>query len=266
MSPAATVKSPGEAVGWKELLLITDAQVAIKEIIVESYTNGLPKSTVELQIAGIIDSTVFNLPKSIQAEARKALAQNAQKWHSTYMPQMRHHDAEIQAKANAQHNHLITPKHEKADTGLQVYNKTYTVRTDDAAMLKVQGTGTPIKSPALDKFRPLLTKDTNGLAIIDDYQKKVRTAVKELADDPAGLTRIDKNGKPYKINLRNFAEMRVRYTENLKDVAELKSKGTKLVWTSSHQDASPRCAPWQGRLYSLDGTSGKSNPTSYPRT
>mgnify|MGYP001810112677 CR=1 FL=1 len=263
MSPAATVKSPGEAVGWKELLLITDAQVAIKEIIVESYTNGLPKSTVELQIAGIIDSTVFNLPKSIQAEARKALAQNAQKWHWTFMQQMKVHDAELEAKAKAEQIDLMMHAHKSQYTGLQVYNKTYTVRTDDAAMLKVQGTGTPIKSPALDKFRPLLTKDENGIALIDDYQKKVRAAVKELAEDPAGLTRIDKNGKPYKINLRNFAEMRVRYTENLKDVAELKSKGTKLVWTSSHQDASPRCAPWQGRLYSLDGTSGTIDGIKY---
>lgn len=59
------------------------------------------------------------------------------------------------------------------------------------------------------------------------------------------------------MSARNYAEMKTRYEANLADVKELKEKQVKLVWTSSHADASPRCQPYQGKLYSLDGTSGK---------
>ena len=51
--------------------------------------------------------------------------------------------------------------------------------------------------------------------------------------------------------------MEVRYEANLQDVAKLKEEGVKLVMASSHADASLRCAPYQGKLYSLDGSSGK---------
>ena len=36
----------------------------------------------------------------------------------------------------------------------------------------------------------------------------------------------------------------------------MRANGVKLMWASTHVDCSPRCFPWQGRLYSLDGTYG----------
>lgn len=36
----------------------------------------------------------------------------------------------------------------------------------------------------------------------------------------------------------------------------MRANGDKLVWASTHVDCSPRCFPWQGRLYSLDGSYG----------
>ena len=39
-------------------------------------------------------------------------------------------------------------------------------------------------------------------------------------------------------------------------VQGLRDEGHKLVICSTHADCSDRCAPWQGRVYSLDGTSG----------
>jgi len=67
----------------------------------------------------------------------------------------------------------------------------------------------------------------------------------------------DKNGDTYRMNMRNFAEMKVRYDANQEDVAKFKDEGVDLVWTSSHADASPRCAPYQGRLYSISGKTGR---------
>ena len=57
-------------------------------------------------------------------------------------------------------------------------------------------------------------------------------------------------------SLRNLAEMEVRYAANRKSIADLKAAGVRLVIASTHADCSKRCRPYQGRVYSLDGTSG----------
>lgn len=57
-------------------------------------------------------------------------------------------------------------------------------------------------------------------------------------------------------SLRNRAEMEVRYQGHLDSISELRGRGVKLVVASAHADCSERCRPWQGRVFSLDGTSG----------
>lgn len=57
-------------------------------------------------------------------------------------------------------------------------------------------------------------------------------------------------------SLRNRAELEVRYNGHLENINELKRQGNKLVIASSHADCSERCKKWQGRVYSLDGTTG----------
>ena len=85
-----------------------------------------------------------------------------------------------------------------------------------------------------------------------EYRRKMKQAylryAVQLADDPA---RYNKN-----VSLRNLAEVEVRRQEVNDALARLRSQGVCLAWASSHVDCSQRCAPWQGRLYSLDGTSG----------
>lgn len=56
--------------------------------------------------------------------------------------------------------------------------------------------------------------------------------------------------------LRNLAEMEVRYDRHMREIEELKAAGHKLVICSAHADCSERCSKYQGRVYSLDGTSG----------
>lgn len=57
-------------------------------------------------------------------------------------------------------------------------------------------------------------------------------------------------------SLRNRAEMEARYNGHLENIEQLREQGNKLVVASSHSDCSKRCRQWQGRVYSLDGTSG----------
>ena len=56
-------------------------------------------------------------------------------------------------------------------------------------------------------------------------------------------------------SLRHKAEMEVRYQDHLDQIAKLKEE-TDLVIASTHADCSERCSKWQGRVYSLNGTSG----------
>jgi hypothetical protein len=85
-----------------------------------------------------------------------------------------------------------------------------------------------------------------------DYIDKVSGALKELAENRA----LDPNDVTGRNSLRNLAEMQVRYERHLDDIQRLKENGNKLVICSTHGDCSERCARWQGRVYSLDGTSG----------
>lgn len=59
------------------------------------------------------------------------------------------------------------------------------------------------------------------------------------------------------ISLRAKAEMQARYEAHTQNMEELRARGVRLVVVSSHADCSARCFPWQGRVYSLDHTSGK---------
>jgi hypothetical protein len=142
-------------------------------------------------------------------------------------------------------------------------NRLYTIDINALADELTNSKSSNAIRTVLDKFRPYLKESDKGLAIIDNYQQMVRDQVKVLASDPPISNRIRQDGQPYKASLRNRAEMKVRYDANQEDINNLKTEGVKLVWTSSHADASPRCSPYQGRLWSLDGTSGTINGEHY---
>ena len=86
-----------------------------------------------------------------------------------------------------------------------------------------------------------------------DYADKVvKPIVDRLCEDYAR----DPGDISGRNSLRNRAEMEARYDDHLQQISDLRNTGTRLVIASSHVDCSERCRPWQGRVYSLDGTSG----------
>lgn len=94
----------------------------------------------------------------------------------------------------------------------------------------------------------------------DDYMRKnVRPALDRLADqypyDPdSGLSE-----RSHRNSLRNRAEFEVRGQAQQDAIDGFRSRGVKLVICSTHADCSERCSRWQGRVYSLDGTSGRTD-------
>ena len=65
------------------------------------------------------------------------------------------------------------------------------------------------------------------------------------------------------VNMRNIAEMNVRFNAYLENKRALIAKGVKLVYVRPHSNCSKRCQPYQGKLYSLDGTSGSIDGRDY---
>ena len=53
--------------------------------------------------------------------------------------------------------------------------------------------------------------------------------------------------------------MEVRYKAHVDEIEKFKQDGVKLVIASTHADCSKRCAKWQGKVYSLDGSTGKTD-------
>lgn len=91
----------------------------------------------------------------------------------------------------------------------------------------------------------------------DMYGKDYRAEVgKRLRNVAATAAKEDYESN---VSLRNVAEMQIRYEKHLDDLDALTREGVKLVWISTHSNCSKRCEPYQGKLYSLDGTSGKTD-------
>lgn len=86
-----------------------------------------------------------------------------------------------------------------------------------------------------------------------EYISDVVNKIKELADIE-GLDPDDADGRN---SLRNRAEIEVRQQFHDDQISEFKAKGTNLVVCSVHADCSKRCEPLQGKVYSLDHTSGR---------
>ena len=84
----------------------------------------------------------------------------------------------------------------------------------------------------------------------------MRDNVKPALDRLSAQQALDPDDITGRNTLRNKAEMEVRYQAHLDAIADFKARGVKLVIASTHADCSERCRPWQGRVYSLDGTSG----------
>lgn len=85
---------------------------------------------------------------------------------------------------------------------------------------------------------------------MQDYMRTVRQTSAFLAQDRAK----GEDG----LSLRLKSELYVRAKWQDDNMRKLRESGARLVWISSHVNCSERCQPYQGRLYSLDGTSGVS--------
>lgn len=118
----------------------------------------------------------------------------------------------------------------------------------DTAPVSMPGGGTTPTTPA--PFTAPIYGNA-GEEYSKTYMRRVELVMNELADMDA----LDPDST--RATLRARAEIEVRHQRQLDDRATLERRGVKLVIISAHADCSERCAPFQGRVFSLDGTTGR---------
>lgn len=240
MNHPIALSSPHQNVAQKTVIVITDATTKIKESIITALRSTTPQDELTKKLNKIIADAVkqFNDNPELQEDIRKGLIVSARKWH-----------------------YELTQTFKVLNTNL--VNKARQFLVGD-----VYNYGFGSTNLLIDKLRPFLDHNAKGIALIENYEKQVKNAIKALSAEPPKIikvTRKDGVEYTYTMSARNRAEIAARYEANLKDLQDLIAKGVKHVWTTSHPNCSKRCKPHQGKLYSLDPNdkSGMINGTRY---
>lgn len=220
--------------------ILVDAQTDIKTAIKKGVLGGASFVVISAEVRKIISRTIARIRSpTLQKDARVSLMKFANKAYSDFQATLNLNGTLLAAVVLL--SERIT---ERRANGLQgKYFVPKTPREIDAVEQVAERT--EIRLRAYDRGLPL-----------QEFQKtyidRVSRALNGLAEEKA----LDPNDVTGRNSLRNLAEMQVRYERHLQEIADLKNSGTRLVVCSVHADCSDRCAPWQGRVYSLDGTSG----------
>lgn len=121
-------------------------------------------------------------------------------------------------------------------------------------VVKYQETGSAPSVLMSAEYRPLAVPLDEWTG---EYMKKVNSAFTELINSTA------KDEYSARVSLRNISEMTVRYEAKQAEIQSLIDGGEDLVWISTHANCSKRCEPFQGKLYSMSGRSGRIDGIEY---
>ena len=215
--------SPAHDTASRAIVDVQTATTRVKAIITECISKGVSDKELTKRLNKVIAEECKHINDvGFREQFRKSLVISARKWHYELMQTYRISEENLRRAAlkqplNVELNNLLnkTP-----------YQKQF-------------------------EFRRLLDDGTNpGIPVIKDYQSSVKLAVKALAAEPPKIV-TTKNGGAYIMPARLRAEMAVRYAAAVENLQRLIDSGVSFCWISSHPNCSPRCSPFQGKLYSL---------------
>lgn len=108
----------------------------------------------------------------------------------------------------------------------------------------------PISTPSKTIPDKIYNRATPNMSFDLEYEKEVVNRTNEILGEQA----MEDYASRY--SLRASAEIQLRHEWHVKQTQALLKKGVRLVYVPPHANCSKRCAPWQDKVYSLDGTSG----------
>ena len=206
---------------------IEDAQTEIRLIIKEAFLRGIQRKTVESRLSQIIARTVKNVkPDRLKSDIVRSLWNFANRQRALWnrIP----FGAEL---------FVLIALGAEGDGTLRAAEK---LSSSESARLSELFYEQHQKGVPMQQY------------YAEVWKEKVQPILNRICRDRA----MDPNDLRQRNSLRNLAEMEARYQEHQDNIDRLRKVGCRLVIASSREDCSDRCAPWQGRVYSLDGTRG----------
>ena len=215
-----------------QAIALEEAETKIRMVVKDEYFAQTPKAAIDRKIASIIREAEKQIKiPALALAARKSLLQfyNAQyrELHRSFGWQFFVLSALFLLNGKTPYGREIKPTRAQTEQARQTLEQ---AGYDRSRLL-----GSP-----LQKFSK------------DYMERNVKPALDRLAAQQAR----DPDDVSGRNTLRNRAEMEVRYQAHQDEIAGFKARGVNLVICSTHADCSARCAPWQGRVYSLNGTYG----------
>lgn len=221
--------------------VLVDAQTDIKTAIKQGVLSGSPLLTVKKSVQKIIDSALAKIRSpTLKEDSRISLMRFADVAYGQFKLNL----ASIPAVLLPA---VVVLMRGVTDSG-QKSGVYYPKTTEERKALSSIRSFESLQSNAIPVYQ-------NGLPL-DEFHKTYMERVENALDGLAEENALDPNDFTGRNSLRNLAEMQVRYERHQEEIAGFRARGTKLVVCSVHGDCSDRCAPWQGGVYSLDGTSG----------
>ena len=214
-----------------QALAIEDAETKIKRVIFSGYLAGKSKSALRGALDKVISDTEKKLTSPIlRRQARQSLFQLAERlWQKL----------------------LLT-----LGVNGAVVSTTHAFTLGKSKRPPVQLAPLPATARLSAKTQ-LLAYETREKGVpLNMYSKNYTEIVRGVYNDLANENALDPEDETGRNSMRNKAEMQVRYEYHQKEIESLRNSGVRLVVCSVHADCSDRCFPYQGRVYSLDGTRG----------
>lgn len=208
---------------------IEDAQTQIRIVVRNGWLRRFSKMQINEQVQKIIKKALAQIKiPALRDAAYRSLNGFAERQYNTYLQRLGNDSTLLSALLLLTNTGASAVLKRKVETTLQ--RSEISFETD--------AKGIPMQEYAKTYF-----------------EKRVQPVITELCEQNA----LDPDDIDGRNSMRNRAEMEVRYNGHLEQIDRLKAGGVKLVTCSVHADCSNRCYPWQGRVYSLDGTSGRTD-------
>lgn len=205
---------------------IEEAQTEIRIVVRDGWLYRRSKAVINERVQAIIRKALLQIQiPDLRNAAYRSLNAFAERQYNTYLRSFEYDPSILLA--------LLTLGNSGTSTALKQQAKTIVEKA--GITFETTAKGIPLREYAKTYL-----------------EKRVEPVITELCKQRA----LDPDDQTARNSMRNRAEMEVRYNAHLEQIDDLRTAGVKLVTCSVHADCSNRCYPWQGRVYSLDGTSG----------
>lgn len=225
-----------EGLNW-QAVLVQDLETDVKIYMLNAVRQGVPFNVANQKAMELINATLKELESDIvRSMAYSALVKYASR---VYVQAMA-----VYGNSNDGAEMLLLLAKSGVSVPDKVQAQIYSLPPKNAVKMQIMGDFGYNRATA-NAMNP------------EAYEKEVIRRTNQILD---GVAKVDYSEYS---SLRASVERQLREEWHAKQLDDLRAKGVNLVWIDSHANCSERCQPYQGRLYSLNHTSGEIDGVSY---